>query len=392
MALLNFWIRGEFLGDRRTSPAPSKIRGVGDLRRRRHPSAPPTHATMMLQSLADGSCLTDAPLRFEISCAAHWSNATATEIRLGKYHFLASTARSLGGGPAAVAARAEALRRPVVPAVRRPHARQPRHPAAVRPRLRATAAGDGPRRRRRSGRRGDDRRRRRLGALRRGAGRAAGRAAARARGARQKPARLPLLLAAQAAPPPPQAASRGPRRQLSLQVRARMSSGRASPAAAAPSDEERALRLELRQMRDELRPTRLVKRMSAGDDFVSVGADGRASLVRLALAADRDELVVTRAAAASSPPPRCRSTRCAASRTASAPSTRARRPSMLISSRRRGAASRCARRPTSPPTCTSATPTSRRWRGCSASRRSSTPSAASTAPSARARSFGSERG
>ena len=69
--------------------------------------------------------------------------------------------------------------------------------------------------------------------------------------------------------------------------------GRASPAA--PSDEERALRLELRQMRDELRPTRLVKRMSAGDDFVSVGADGRASLVRLALAADRDELVVTRA-------------------------------------------------------------------------------------------------
>ena len=47
---------------------------------------PPTHA-MMLQSLADGSCLTDAPLRFEISCASHWSNATATELRLGKYTF-----------------------------------------------------------------------------------------------------------------------------------------------------------------------------------------------------------------------------------------------------------------------------------------------------------------
>ena len=40
---------------------------------------------MMLQSLADGSCLTDAPLRFETACAEHWSNATATELRLGKY-------------------------------------------------------------------------------------------------------------------------------------------------------------------------------------------------------------------------------------------------------------------------------------------------------------------
>ena len=42
---------------------------------------------MMLQSLADGSCLTDGPLRFEITCTSHWSNATATELRLGKYAF-----------------------------------------------------------------------------------------------------------------------------------------------------------------------------------------------------------------------------------------------------------------------------------------------------------------
>ena len=244
---------------------------------------------MMLQSLADGSCLTDAPLRFEISCATHWSNATATELRLGKYIL------RFDGAVRSAAGRRLWLREPKLCAdpwclrcVGRTHGNR----ATLRPcvlgfeQLRPATV---------------------LAAAVAPAGAATTVAVVgwalfavvlvtlllAARSARQKPARLPLLLA-QAAPPPPQAASRGPRRQLSLQVRARISSGHASPATA-PSDEERALRLELRQMRDELRPTRLVKRMCAGDDFISVGADGRASLVRLALAADRDELVVTRA-------------------------------------------------------------------------------------------------